>query len=130
MKQIFFCFLLSLFFTSCKKTFTDDETLFKKHKTFKIIDGACGSIKYQGKIGNNFDSALDSLIKLREPFIYGNPRVEEYYIEKEIMTIDFKYDDRVFFSIGFTDSRGLHIFSLTDVIDSKGSYFVIRWCKD
>ena len=77
-----------------------EESIFKENKTFKIIHGACGTIMYQGRIGNDFDSALDLLIKLREPTIFANTWVEEYYTEKEVMTIEFNYDDRTFYSIG------------------------------
>jgi hypothetical protein len=74
-----------------------EESIFNENKTFKIIHGACGSIMYIERIGNDFDSALDSLIKRREPIISTNTWVEEYYIEKETMTIDFNYDDRTFY---------------------------------
>jgi hypothetical protein len=108
-----------------------EEIIFDENKTFKIINGACGSIMYQGRISSDFDSALDSLVKKREPIIFANTWVEEYYIEKEIMAIEFNYDDRAFYSIGFIDKkRNFHIFSLTDVIDSKGNYFNILWCED
>jgi hypothetical protein len=108
-----------------------EEAIFNENKIFSIIHGACGSIMYQSRIGNNFDSALDSLIKRREPAIFANTWVEEYYTEKKIMTIDFNYDGRAFYSIGFMDkSQGFHIFSLTDVIDSEGNYFAILWCED
>ena len=104
-----------------------EESIFNDNKTFNIIYGACGSIMYDSRFGNDFDSALDSLIKHNELFIGGR----EYYIEKEMMTIDFNYDDRTFYSIGFIDNvQNFHIFALTDVLDSNGNYFVILWCED
>ena len=109
-----------------------EESIFKENKIFKIIHGeACGSIMYHARIGNNFNSALDSLIELQKPTILANTWVEEYYIEKEVMTIDFNYDNRMFYSIGFKDkARDFYIFSLHDVIDNNGNHFVILWDKD
>lgn len=129
MKQILFSILFVTLFFACDEN--SEESMFYENKTFPIIHGACGSIMYQGRIGNNFDSALDSLIKRREPMIYANTWVKEYYIEKETMTIDFNYDNRMFYSIGFIDKvQKIHIFSLSDVIDSNGNYFTILWCED
>ena len=135
MKYSFLIFRLlivfSTLFIACNKNPKDDEFNLTKGQSFKIIHGACGSIVFLEKIGSDFDSALDSVIKLREPMIIAQPRVEGYYIEKEIMTIDFHYDDRVFYSIGFIDKiKNFHIFSLSDVIDSEGNYFYIYWCED
>ena len=135
MKHLFSIFsffvIFSTCFIACDKNSTDDKLNLTKGQSFKVIHGACGSIVYQEKIGNDFDSALDSVIKLREPMVIAEPWVEEYYVEKGIMTIDFVYDDREFYSIGFIDKvKNLHIFSLTDVIDSKGNYYCIRWCDD
>ena len=104
-----------------------EESIFNENKTFKIIHGACGSIMYDSRFGNDFDSALDSLIKHNELFIGGR----EYYIEKEKMTIDFNYDNRDFYSISFIDKvQNFHIFSLSDVIDNNGNHFFILWCED
>ena len=130
---LFFGFFVvfSTFFISCDTNLKDDEFKLTKGQSFKVIHGVCGTIVYQEKIGNDFDSALDSIIKLREPIIIAEPWVEEYYVEKKRMTIDFNHDDRDFYSIGFIDKlQNFHIFSLTDVIDSEGNYFRIRWCKD
>lgn len=108
-------------------TIIEEETIFENNKKFKIIHGACGSIMYLERIGNDFDSALDSLIKLREPSIQG----KEYYIETEKMTIDFNHDDRVFYSVCFKNKvTNLILFGLTDVIDSNGNWFGILWCED
>ena len=134
MKHYFFTFgflvVFSTFFIACDKNPQNEEFNLTKGQSFEIIHGACGSIVYQEKIGCDFDSALDYVIKFREPFV-AEPWVEEYYVKKEKMTIDFNYDDREFYSIGFIDKlKGLYIFSLMDVIDSEGNYFYIYWCGD
>ncbi|MDR2962101.1 MAG: hypothetical protein LBU90_00445 [Bacteroidales bacterium] len=114
---------------SCKKI--EDDPIFDTNKTFKIIHGACGKIIYKGRIGNDFDLAMDSLIKLQESAILSTTWSKGYYVEKKILTIDFTYDNRTFYSIGFLDKvQNFPIFSLTDVLDSNGNYFVIHWCED
>jgi len=132
MKQVLFSILFAALFAACDKKHENGEFVFKKDQTFKIIDGvACGSVVYHSRFGKDFDSALDSLIKFREPMILANTWVEEYYIEKEIMTIDFNYDNRIFYSISFVDKvKNFPIFSLNDVIDSEGNYFNVLWCED
>ena len=126
-----FLYAFSTFFIACNKKTKDDDFNLTKGQSFKIIYGACGSIVYAEKIGSDIESALDYVIKLREPMVIAEPWVKEYYIEKKLMTIDFNYDDREFYSIGFIDKdKNFHIFSLTDVIDSDGNYFYIHWCPD
>ena len=123
--------LLVILFVACDKNNKEDYFSLKEGQSFKIIHGACGEIVYKEKIANDFDSALDYLITLREPMIIAETGVEEYYVEKEIMKIDFNYDDREFYSIGFIDKiNNFLIFSLTDIIDSEGNYFYIIWCED
>ncbi|MDR1981211.1 MAG: hypothetical protein LBQ39_06300 [Tannerellaceae bacterium] len=107
-----------------------EEAIFEGVKTFGIIHGPCGTITYQNRIGNDFSQALDSLIKLDKPFLEGLTS-DEYYVEKETVTVDFNYDDRLFSAIGFRRIKdGVYIFSLSSVLDSKGNHFVINWCED
>jgi hypothetical protein len=110
---------------------TEEETIFENNKIFNIKGGcetmSYKSIIYTNKLGNDFASALDSLIKLKEQASTIN--IENCYIETEAIAIDFSYDDRLFYLIGFMDTiRQFHV-SL-DVIDSKGNHFDIIWCDD
>jgi len=132
MKQLVFYILCAAFFIACDRNPNNEVFILEKDQKLIIIDGvACGSIVFHSNIGKDFDSALDSLIKLRESLIFANTWVEEYYIEKEILTIDFNQDDRVFYSIGFKDRiKELYIFSINDVIDNRGNYYNILWCED
>jgi hypothetical protein len=108
----------------------EDSILFLiKDKTFNILHGPCGSIIYQDRIGKDFDSALDSLIKKMIPY-HGLSQIE-YYIDSEMITVDFNYDDRKFYSIGFRrKANDMYIFAISHVIDSNGNCFNILWCDD
>jgi len=109
----------------------EEETIFENNKVFSII-GGCETIPYKsiiytGRIGNDFDSALDSLITLKKQS--STISIENCFIETEMITIDFTYDDRLFYIVGFMDSIR-HFYVSLDVIDSKGNYFDIIWCED
>jgi hypothetical protein len=107
-----------------------EETIFKETKTFKIIQGPCGTITYQNRIGTDFNQALDSIIILKKPFLEGLTS-DEYYIDKETVSVDFENDDRTFIAIGFRRIKDdIYIFSVSSVLDSKGNHFVINWCED
>jgi hypothetical protein len=108
-----------------------EETVFENNKVFNIRGGCetmpYKSIIYVSRLGNDFDSALDSLIKLKEQT--NTVSIENCYIETEMITIDFSCDDRLFYIIGFMDSIK-HFYVSLDVIDNKGNYFDIIWCED
>ena len=115
-------------------TIIEEEDIFKTDKNFKV-NGGCKttvhkSIFYTNRLGNDFDSALESLIRLREPEIMNHrPKVESYNIEKTMMIIDFEYDDRKFYLIEFIDSiRDYPV--IIDVIDSRGNCYAIIFCED
>jgi serpin B len=71
------------------------------------------TLEYIGKIGNDFDTALDSLKTLK------NITSE---IIKEPLAVIFDYDDRLFFGIIYGDC-GMY----SDVIDTKGNYYLRTW---
>ncbi len=113
--------LLVVFFTACGKN---------SEKTYKVTEGICGSIAYNSKIGDDLNSALDSLTKLSEPLLEGMT-VEEYYIEQEAILVEYIYDDRKFYAISYKRRiDNIHVFATSSVIDSKGCYYNIIWCKD
>lgn len=114
--------LLIFLFATCDKpcTCTGEYT---------VDNNKCVCIKFKGKIGSDFDSALDSLKKWYEPqfntlITEGHYSGEGYYIEKEKINVDFMEDDRVFFLLTFIDSARIHNLIIThDVIDEKGNYY-------
>ena len=126
MKQIFFFLVLAHLFVACDKPCNC--------KGYSVDKNPCRCVVFKGKIGNDFDSALDSLKNLNEAKF-----IEEeitgywsigyysggYFIEKEKVNVDFIDDDRAFFYIMFMDSvvtyRQLNRF---DVLDEKGNYYL------
>jgi len=127
MKQTVFFLLLAVLFITCRKhscTCTG----------YTVDKNPCGCVLFQNKIGNDFDSALDSLKKQYESkFIEleanGYYSGKGYFIEKEKINVDFTEDDRTFFYVMFIDSviidghltnRHLNRF---DVLDEKGNYY-------
>jgi hypothetical protein len=113
MKQILFSILFVILFVACDKNGESLPDLTK----IKIKERPCELLGYVGKIGNDFDSALDSLRKLK------NISSE---IIKESLEVLFDYDNRQFWSITYDDC-GMY----TDVLDTKGNYYLRSWyCPD
>ena len=71
------------------------------------------TLEYIGKIGSDFDTALDSL--RRRKSISSE-------IIKEPLEVLFDYDDRLFFGIVYGDC-GMY----SDVLDTKGYYYLRTW---
>lgn len=71
------------------------------------------TLEYIGKIGDNFDAALDSLKELKK--ITSE-------ITKEPLEVLFDYDNRLFFGIIY-DECG----NYSDVLDTKGNYYLRTW---
>lgn len=112
-----------------------EESLFNENKTFTIGNGT-SYILYQGRIGNDFDSALDSLIKKFEPIMKnltteGHYSGEGFNINKEKMNVNFSYDSREFILLTFIDKANLYRYLFTgDVIDENGNYFRLIESED
>jgi hypothetical protein len=86
-------------------------------------------LEFVGKIGDNFDSALDSLQRKYEPLFCGlvaegHYSGEGYIISKEKMNVDFSYDDRDFILLTFIDKSNQYNYLITgDVLDGRGNYY-------
>ena len=135
---LIFCFIVVYFtfFIACDKSPKDDECNLEKHKTFTIDNSKCTKISYQSKIGNDFNSALDSLIKRYEPILSvrateGHYSGEGYDIEKRKINVDFSCDDREFTFLTFKDKANIYrILFAGDVIDEEGNHFNHISCPD
>ena len=79
----------------------------------RIKDRPGETLEYIGKIGDDFDTALDSLRILK------NISSE---IEKEPLEVIFDYDNRLFFGIIYGDCA-----MYSDVLDTKGNYYLRTW---
>lgn len=113
MKKFIFI-LLAFFCLSCKEKHTCELDL----RHIKVVN-APEVLSYQGRIGQDFDSALDSLKS------YRSIKTE---ISTELIETDFCYDDRVFNIIVYVEHRQSNIeydyVYDVDVLDSYGNYFV------
>jgi hypothetical protein len=112
-----------------------EEPILIEIKTF-TIDHGCATIVYQSRIGKDFNSALDSLIRKYEPILNvlaeeGRYSGEGYNIDKEKINVDFSYDNREFKLLIFTDKVNIYrILFSGDVIDGRGNYFTYKACED
>lgn len=117
MKQFFLLLVFSfLFFTGCKKE--------------KCGEGCYkwggGYIKYNATIGCDFESALDSLLRV----IVFRPN-EPYIVVHEPLDVVYPANDRNFYWIAFKDTANrLYLGSPMDVIDTKGDWYKIIWGED
>ena len=112
-----------------------EESIFSENKTF-TVDNGCTTITYQNRIGNDFESALDSLIKKYDPILNtlateGHYSGEGYNINKEKINVNFCFDNREFKLLTFTDKANIYqILFSGDVIDDNGNYFRLIECED
>ena len=122
MKQITFCVLLAFLFVTCKRQCIC--------KGYSVDQNPCGCVILKGKIGNDFDTALDSLKRYYEPKFNvleteGHYSGKGYFVRKEKLNVDFVDDDRDFFWLTFIDSVNIYRYIATwDVIDEKGNYYI------
>jgi hypothetical protein len=123
MKKLILTLFLSIIFIACKRPCTCDGD-------FTVDQNRCVCAKFKGKIGYDFDSALDSLKKWYEPKFNiltneGHYSGEGYYIEKEKINVDFVEDNRSFFLLTFIDSVSIYLNAIAtnDVLDEKGNYY-------
>ena len=142
MKKIAFTILFATLFVACDSDdnpvispnlYIQEESLFNENKTFKCNGG---SMVYQSRIGYDFDSALDSLIRRYEPILKtaateGHYSGEGIIIDKKKINVDFSYDNRAFFLLTISDKTNIYQNLFTgDVIDEKGNYFRVWWRED
>ena len=122
MKQLTFCLLIVFLFVACDKSCTC--------KGYSVDQNPCGCIIFKGKIGNDFEVALDSLKKYYEPKFNvleteGHYSGKGYFVRKDKLNVDFADDDRDFFWLTFIDSVNEYRYIATwDVIDEKGNYYL------
>ncbi len=113
MKQIIFPILFATLFVACDKNPEISPDLTQ----IRIKERPCETLEFTGKIGNDFDSALDSLRKLKGI---------SSEITKEPLKVLFDYDNRIFLGITYGDC-GMY----SDVLDTKGNYYLRTWyCPD
>ena len=113
MKQIVILILFATLFVACNNDAHDEDTAMPDLTQIGIKAKPAEKLQYEGRIGSNFDTALDSLRKLKA--IHSE-------IIKEPLEVLFDYDDRMFFGIVYGDCA-----MYSDVLDTKGYYYHRSW---
>ena len=122
MKRISFFILLVVLFVTCKRPCSC-------YGDYTVDQQPCLCVKFKGKIGNDFDSGLDSLKKWYESEILPTEGLysgKGYFIRKAKINVDYPYDNREFFRIYLTDSVYTYRELITnDVIDDNGDHYIL-----
>ena len=111
MKQIVLSILIAILYVAC--AFGEEPVTSPDLTQIRIKENPGETLEYVGKIGNDYDSALDSLRKLK---------AISSEIIKEPLEVVFDYDDRFFFGIIYDDC-GMY----SDVLDTEGNYYLRSW---
>ena len=118
MRQLLLPILFATFFVACD---TNVENSSLKNlpdlAEIRVKESPCETLEYVGKIGTDFNAALDSLRKLKN-ILSG--------IDKALLEVLFDYDNREFYGIAYGDC-GMY----ADVLDTEGNYYLRSWyCPD
>ena len=108
-KKLLLFVVVMMSFVACQRETKCDLT------HIQLKDYPDETLKYIGKIGKDYDTALDSL------FRYLNCTSVEMYLKVPV-NVHFDCDNRAFYGISFAD-EGEH----TDVLDTKGNYYTRKW---
>ncbi len=87
------------------------------------IDGGCAKVEFRNKIGDDFQSALDSMQRT-----YNKLFQKSYSIQKRNLAVDFPHDKRQFVSLIVMENDTISL--EYDVIDSYGNHFIMVYCPD
>ena len=97
----------------------------KPEKQERIFWSDIGYIRYRATIGYDFNSALDSLLKV------AHKPIEPYVVDAEPLNVEYTANDRNFYVIAFKDtSNRIYLQSPGDVLDTKGDWYIIDWGED
>ena len=118
MRKIVFTILFATLFVACDKVTNDDNPVTSPDSTpdltqIRIKERPSETLEYVGEIGSDFDTALDSLRKIK--YIPSE-------IIKEPLEVLFDYDSRLFFGIMYGECG-----NYSDVLDTKGNYYLRSW---
>ena len=118
MRKIVFTILFATLFVACDKVTNDDNPVTSPDSTpdltqIRIKERPSETLEYVGEIGSDFDTALDSLRKIK--YIPSE-------IIKEPLEVLFDYDSRLFFGIIYGECG-----NYSDVLDTKGNYYLRSW---
>lgn len=118
MRKIVFTILFATLFVACDNVTNVDNLVISPNSTpdltqIRIKERPSETLEYVRKIGGDFDTALDSLRKIKT-------------IPSEIIKVPlevlFDYDSRLFFGIKYGECG-----NYSDVLDTKGNYYLRSW---
>ena len=89
----------------------------------------CGTFDNQGKLGDDFDSALAALNVLRD--VRDFPIVLESTPAGEVFDADGTLIDLEFWTVRvLREDNGTLATNLSDIIDERGNHYLIKWCPE
>ena len=133
MKRLLLFMLCATLIVACRE---NTENADNHEELIYTIDHGCASIKYQSRIGNDFNTALDSLMKRYDSMLdilaaEGHYSGKGYNIDQEKVNVDFNYDNRSFELLTITDIANVYnILFTNDIIDDKGNHYFLIPCED
>jgi len=118
MKKIVFTILFATLFVACDKDTGDNNLVTSPNSTpdltqIRIKERPSETLEFIGEIGVDFDTALDSLRKIKHI---------PSEITKQPLEVLFDYDNRSFFGIVYGGCG-----NYSDVLDTKGNYYLRSW---
>lgn len=104
-----------------------EENIFAGNREFSIGNSECNKLVYNGRYGNDFNSAVDSLKRICAWRLneYGEDGYE--VMIEPILNVNFSYDDRSFYSVWFQNENYL---SEPFWLDDRGNNYDHLFCDD
>ena len=104
-----------------------EENIFAENREFSIGNSECNKLVYNGRYGNDFNSAVDSLKRICAWRLneYGEDGYE--VMIEPILNVNFSYDDRSFYSVWFQNENYL---SRPFWLDDRGNNYDHLFCDD
>ena len=114
MRKTVFLFVISIvLFVACEKNERPEGS----------YSFSAGYIKYEATLGEDLDSALDSLLTV----IDYRP-ADTHIVATELVEVDYPDDDRLFYWVAFKDTnKRTYLQSPKDVLDTKGCWYKMFW---
>ena len=102
-----------------------EEDIFAENREFPVGNSDCNKLVYNGRYGNDFNSAVDSLRRICRLDEYGEDGYE--VMREPILNVHFNYDDRSFYSVWFQNENYLSRFFW---LDDRGNNYDHLFCDD
>lgn len=127
-KNVLIVFCFGLFTLSCNNPFVDSGSSNKA--IYKAPKDICGEIVFQEKIGEDFQQALDEILKRKMIQGWGNIFLETKKLQ-EITDLNGNIVNKILYLVIVKDkdtNRKVHAWN--EVIDDTSNLYFINWCPD